>query len=85
MMGRPPRVPVDLQAVTRDVKARLRRVIGELEVIEQQSDPVFAAPRDVYIDLDMAIQRLNAGATPHPAAVELTNVYHNLLRRWADV
>ena len=35
MMGRPPRVAVDLQAVTRDVKARVRRVIGELETIEQ--------------------------------------------------
>jgi hypothetical protein len=41
MMGRPPRVPVDLQAVTRDVKARVRRVIGELEAIEQQADPIF--------------------------------------------
>ena len=29
MMG----IPVDLQAVTRDVKARVRRVIGELESI----------------------------------------------------
>jgi hypothetical protein len=58
MMGRPPRVHVDLQAVTRDVKARVRRVIGELEAIEQQQDPIFLAPRDVYIDLDMAIHHL---------------------------
>ena len=29
MMSRPPRVPVDLQAVTRDVKAKIRQVIGE--------------------------------------------------------
>ena len=31
MMGRPPRQPIDLQAVTKDVKAKIRRVIGELE------------------------------------------------------
>ena len=41
--------------------------------------------RRILFDLDMAIQRLNAGATPNPVAVELTNVYHNLLRRWANV
>ena len=60
MMGRPPRVPVDLQAVTRDVKTRIRRVIGELEAIEQQQDPILASPRDVYIDLDMAIHQLES-------------------------
>jgi len=31
MMGRAPRQPVDLQAVTNDVKAKIRRGIGELE------------------------------------------------------
>ena len=36
MMGRAPRQPVDLQAVTNDVKAKIRRAIGELEAIEQQ-------------------------------------------------
>ena len=60
MMGRPPRVPVDLQAVTRDVKTHVRRVIGELEAIEQQQDPILASPRDVYIDLDMAIHQLES-------------------------
>ena len=53
-MPRAPRQPVDLQAVTRDIKLKIRRVIGELEAIEQQSDPIFAAPRDVYIDIDIA-------------------------------
>ena len=47
MMDCPPRTPVDLQAVTRDTKARVRRIIGELEAIEQQTDPIFAQPRDV--------------------------------------
>jgi PKHD-type hydroxylase len=33
----------------------------------------------------MAIQRLSQDNPDHPSAVELTCVYHNLLRRWADV
>src|SRR6516162_431987 len=60
MMGRPPRVPVDLQAVTRDVKARVRRVIGELEAIEQQQDPIFASPHDVFLELVLSIHELEA-------------------------
>jgi PKHD-type hydroxylase len=40
--------------------------------------------RTLLFDLDTAIQRLNADAPDHPAAVQLTGVYHNLLRRWAD-
>jgi hypothetical protein len=47
MVGRPLRQPVDLQAVTRDVKDRIRRVIGEPEAIEQQRDPIFPQPRDL--------------------------------------
>jgi len=62
-MGRPPRVPADLQAVTRDVKARLRRVIGELEAIEQQQGPIFASPRDVFLELVLSIHELEAAAT----------------------
>jgi hypothetical protein len=46
MKGRAPRQPVDLVAVTKDVKAKIRRVIGELEAIELQQDPVFVSPRD---------------------------------------
>jgi len=41
--------------------------------------------RTLLFDLDLAIQRL-AGETPdHPSVLQLTGVYHNLLRRWADV
>src|SRR5215813_4380743 len=40
--------------------------------------------RTVLFDLDMAIQRLNADHPNHPSAVQLTGVYHNLLRQWAD-
>jgi len=55
-----PRQPVDLQAVTRDIRVRIRRVIDELEAIEPQQDPIFASPRDVYITLDMAIHALES-------------------------
>jgi hypothetical protein len=58
MMGPAPRQPVDLQAVTRDV--RVRRVIGELEAIEQQKDPIFASPRDVFLELTLANHELEA-------------------------
>ena len=43
------------------------------------------AERTLLFDLDGAIQQLNEGAQPHPVAVPLTGVYHNLLRRWARV
>lgn len=42
------------------------------------------AERTLLFDLDMAIQRLNQDAPDHPTAVQLTGIYHNLLRRWAD-
>ena len=41
--------------------------------------------RTLLFDLDTAIQRLILDLPDHPAAVQLTAVYHNLLRRWADV
>jgi len=40
--------------------------------------------RTLLFDLDAAIQRLSADVPEHPATVQLTAVYHNLLRRWAD-
>ena len=41
--------------------------------------------RTLLFDLDLAIQRLSSESPGAPAAVQLTGVYHNLLRRWADV
>jgi PKHD-type hydroxylase len=41
--------------------------------------------RTLLFDLDTAIQRVNVDAPDHPSAVQLTGVYHNLLRRWADL
>jgi PKHD-type hydroxylase len=40
--------------------------------------------RTLLFDLDAAIQRLNVDNPNHPSAVQLTGVYHNLMRRWAD-
>ena len=40
--------------------------------------------RAVLFDLDTAIQRLTQAVPDHPALVQLTGVYHNLLRRWSD-
>jgi PKHD-type hydroxylase len=41
--------------------------------------------RTLLFDLDTAIQRLTLDLPQHPAAVQLTAVYHNLLRRWAEM
>src|SRR5215213_7710821 len=41
--------------------------------------------RTILFDLDVAIQRLMTDVPDHPSIVELTSLYHNLLRRWADV
>jgi PKHD-type hydroxylase len=43
------------------------------------------AERTLLFDLDTAIQRLSTEAPDHAAAVQLTGVYHNLVRRWAEV
>jgi PKHD-type hydroxylase len=41
--------------------------------------------RTLLFDLDVAIQRLNGESPGHPVSVQLTGVYHNLLRQWAEV
>lgn len=41
--------------------------------------------RTLLFDLDTAIQRLGMDIADHPSVTQLTAVYHNLLRRWADV
>jgi PKHD-type hydroxylase len=40
--------------------------------------------RSLLFDLDLAIQRISGENANKPSAVQLTGVYHNLLRRWAD-
>jgi len=41
--------------------------------------------RTLLFDLDVSIQRLNNDRSEDPIAVQLTGVYHNLLRRWAEL
>jgi PKHD-type hydroxylase len=41
--------------------------------------------RTLLFNLDLAIQKLNQEHPGHAAAVELVGVYHNLLRKWAEL
>jgi PKHD-type hydroxylase len=41
--------------------------------------------RTLLFDMDTAIQGIATESPGHPSVVQLTGVYHNLLRRWADV
>ena len=41
--------------------------------------------RTLLFDLDAAIQAVNRQLPDDPAAVQLTGVYHNLLRQWAEL
>jgi PKHD-type hydroxylase len=43
------------------------------------------AARTMLFDLDNSIQRLTVDVGSHPAVVQLTSLYHNLVRRWADL
>jgi len=41
--------------------------------------------RTLLFDLDRAIQQLNSGVTAGSVSLQLTGIYHNLLRCWADL
>jgi PKHD-type hydroxylase len=41
--------------------------------------------RTLLFDLDLSIQRLGGDVPDHPSVLQLTGVYHNLLRRWAEM
>lgn len=41
--------------------------------------------RTLLFDLDSSIQRVSQDLPNHPSAVQLTGIYHNLLRRWAEL
>jgi len=42
------------------------------------------AQRRLMFELDVSIRRLTQDVPEHPALVQLTGVYHNLLRRWSE-
>ena len=41
--------------------------------------------RTMLFDMDSAIQRLARDVPDHPSTVQLTGVYHNLLRQWSEL
>lgn len=41
--------------------------------------------RALLFELDLAIQRLNADHPKDPSAIQFTGIYHNLLRKWAEI
>jgi PKHD-type hydroxylase len=43
------------------------------------------AARTILFDLDTAIQSLAADVPAHSSVIQLTAVYHNLVRRWAEL
>ena len=43
------------------------------------------AKRQMLFEMDTAIQRINRDMPNHASAVQLTGVYHNLLRTWAEL
>jgi PKHD-type hydroxylase len=40
--------------------------------------------RSLLFEMDVGIQRLSADRPEHPGVIQLTGVYHNLLRQWAE-
>jgi PKHD-type hydroxylase len=40
--------------------------------------------RTLLFDLDVAIQKLNRAPLEDSPVVQLTGIYHNLMRRWAE-
>jgi PKHD-type hydroxylase len=40
--------------------------------------------RAMLFEMDVGIQRVGVDRPDHPGVVQLTGVYHNLLRQWAD-
>jgi PKHD-type hydroxylase len=43
------------------------------------------AKRSILFEMDIAIQRLGTEMPNHASVVQLTGVYHNLLRQWAEM
>jgi len=66
-----------VQAITRG--ARVASFFWIQSMVRSDAD------RSLLFDLDLAIQGLNREHSEHPTAIQLTGVYHNLLRRWAEV
>jgi PKHD-type hydroxylase len=66
-----------VQAVTRG--ARFASFFWTQSLVREDSQ------RALLFEMDQAIQHLTKDVPDHPALLQLTGNYHNLLRRWADV
>jgi hypothetical protein len=64
-MSRPPRQPVDLQAVTPDVRGRCARAGGNLEQIAQQHGPIFVEPQQVMLELVVVLHEVDLFIQPN--------------------
>jgi hypothetical protein len=60
MSKQPTRQPVDLQAVTKDIKDRLRHIMGQLEDITEQTEPILADPKSAFLEIVLAGEELRA-------------------------
>jgi hypothetical protein len=60
MMGRPPRSPIDLAAIARDLRLRCKRVAGNLDALAQEREPLLADPRTTFIELVLAEMEIRA-------------------------
>jgi hypothetical protein len=59
-MARPPRIPIDLQIASREVRLRVERVLTNLEPITQDRDPVIQDPRATWLDITLSIVELES-------------------------
>lgn len=66
-----------VEAVTRG--ARLASFFWTQSLVREDSQ------RSLLFEMDQAIQSLTREVPEHPALIQLTGNYHNLLRRWAEV
>ncbi len=66
-----------VEAVTRG--ARFASFFWTQSLVREDSQ------RALLFEMDQAIQHLTRDVPDHPALLQLTGNYHNLLRRWADV
>lgn len=66
-----------VEAVTRG--ARFASFFWTQSLVREDSQ------RALLFEMDQAIQQLTQAVPDHPALLQLTGNYHNLLRRWAEV